>query len=110
MLRRTFVLALLSALSARAWALDVPKRTPPKRASFHISNVLTVKVPKGAKTVRTWFAVPQEDAYSIVRNFNVNVDGDYGTEYARDSWDNKVGYVGDLPANHPPLRFLLLIL
>src|ERR1700691_3707563 len=93
MLRRAFVLALLSAFSVRASALDVPRTTSPKQASFHISNVLTVKVPKGAKTVRVWFAVPQEDPYSIVRNFNVNVDGDYGTQYARDSWGNRVGYV-----------------
>jgi transglutaminase-like putative cysteine protease len=93
MLRRAFVLALLSVLSAGAWALDVPRTTPPKQASFHISNVLTVKVPKGAKTVRVWFAVPQEDAYSSVRNFDVNVSGDYGIRYARDSWGNRVGYL-----------------
>jgi transglutaminase-like putative cysteine protease len=93
MLRRAFVLALLSVLSVRAWALDVPRTTPPKQASFHISNVLTVKVPKGAKTVRVWFAVPQEDAYSSVRNFDVNVPGDYGIRYARDSWGNRVGYL-----------------
>jgi transglutaminase-like putative cysteine protease len=93
MLRRAFVLALLSVLSVRAWALDVPRTTPPKQASFHISNVLTVKVPKGAKTVRVWFAVPQEDAYSSVRNFDVNVFGDYGIRYARDSWGNRVGYL-----------------
>jgi hypothetical protein len=75
MLRRAFVLVLLSALSVGAWALDVPKTTSPKQASFHISNVLTLKVPKGAKVVRVWLAVPQEDAYSTVRNFNVNVAG-----------------------------------
>jgi len=91
--RRAFVLALLSALSVGAWALDVPKTAPPKQASFHISNVLTVKVPKGAKIVRAWFAVPQEDAYSVVRNFNVNVDADYRIQYARDSWGNRVGYI-----------------
>ena len=93
MLQRAFVLALLSALPVWAGALDVPKTTSPKQAAFHISNVFAVKVPKGAKTVRVWFAVPQEDAYSIVRNFNVNVAGDHGIQYARDSWGNRVGYV-----------------
>jgi hypothetical protein len=93
MLRRAFVLALASALSVGAWALDVPKTTSPKQASFHISNVLTVKVFKGAKKVRVWFAVPQEDSYSIVRNFSANVDGDYGIQYTRDSWGNRVGYI-----------------
>lgn len=96
--RRAFVLALLSALSMCAWGLDAPKTDAPKtespkQAAFHISNVLTVKVPKGAKTVRVWFAVPQEDRYSIVSKFSVNVDGDYGIQYARDSWGNRVGYI-----------------
>jgi transglutaminase-like putative cysteine protease len=105
MLRRTFVLALFSALCVGAWTLDVPKTAPPKHASFHVSNVLTVKVPKGAKTVRVWFAVPQEDGYSIVRNFNVNVAGDYGIQYDRDSWGNRVGYM-DL--ENPPGDQVLL--
>ena len=74
-----------------ALAVDAPRTLPPKQASFHISNVLTIKVPKGAKTVRVWFAVPQEDAYSIVRNFAVA--SDYAARYARDSWGNRVGYV-----------------
>src|ERR1700685_3591951 len=93
MLQRASFLALLSALSTWASAPDVPKIASPKQASFHISNVLTVKVPNGAKTVRVWFAVPQEDAYSTLHNFNVNGPGDYGIQYARDSWGNRVGYV-----------------
>jgi transglutaminase-like putative cysteine protease len=93
MLRRALVLALSSALSVGAWTPDVPKTASPKQASFHISNVLSVKMPKGAKRVRVWFAVPQEDPYSIVSHFNVNMDGDYGVQYARDSWGNRVGYV-----------------
>jgi len=93
MLRRAFALAFFSALSVWTWAMDVTKTTSPKQASFHISNVLTVKVVKGAKKVRVWFAVPQEDPYSIVSNFTMQVDGDYGIQYARDSWGNRVGYV-----------------
>ena len=93
MLRRAFILALFSALSVWASAIDVPKTTLPKQASFHINNILTVKIPKGVKTVRVWFAVPQEDPYSIVRNFNVNTGGGYTIQYARDSWGNRVGHV-----------------
>ena len=85
------LLLLLSTFCLGAGAADVNKTAPPKQASFHITNVLTVKVPKGARTVRIWFAVPQEDAYSVVRNFNVA--GDYPVRYDRDSWGNKVGYV-----------------
>jgi hypothetical protein len=91
MLRRAFVLALLSILSVGAFAADAPKVVLPKQASFHVTNVFTVKVPKGAKTVRVWFAVPQEDAYSAIRNFTVA--GDYAVRYDRDSWGNRVGYV-----------------
>lgn len=91
MLRRAFVLVSLSVLSVLAFAADAAKTSPPKQASFHISNVLTVKVPKGAKKVRVWFAVPREDAYSNVRNFKVA--GDYAVRYDRDSWGNRVGYV-----------------
>lgn len=91
MLRRIDILLLLSVLSAGALAADSGKTTAAKQAAFHISNVLTIKVPKEAKTVRVWFAVPQEDAYSVVRNFKVA--SDYAVRYDRDSWGNRVGYV-----------------
>jgi Transglutaminase-like superfamily len=91
MLLRTCVFAALAASCLGAYAADTPKSTPAKQASFHISNVFTIKVPKGAKTVRAWFAIPQEDNYSSVRNFNVA--SDYPIRYDKDSWGNKVGYV-----------------
>ena len=88
-MRRT-VLALVFALFPPVFAAQAPQ-TPPKQASFHLSNTFVVKVPKGAKSVRIWFAVPQEDAYSMVRNFSVT--SDYAVQYQRDSWENRVGYV-----------------
>jgi len=87
---RAFALALMSALFLPVFATEATQ-TPPKQASFHISNTFAVKVPKGAKSVRIWFAVPQEDAYSMVRNFTVT--SDYAVQYQRDSWENRVGYV-----------------
>jgi Transglutaminase-like superfamily len=90
MLQRICVLAALYAFCLGACAADLPKQ-PAKQASFHINNVFTLKVPKGVKTVRVWFAIPQEDAFSVVRNFNVN--SEYPVRYDRDSWGNKVGYV-----------------
>jgi hypothetical protein len=81
---------LLLAVSLPVSAADVSKTHPPKQASFHIRNVFTIKVPPGAKTVRMWFAVPQEDAYSTIRNFNVS--GGYPARITRDSWGNRVGY------------------
>lgn len=89
MLRRVCVFAVLFALYPRAFTASQP--APAKHASFHINNVFTVKVPNGAKTVRVWFAIPQEDASSVVRN--LMVASDYPVRYDRDSWGNKVGYV-----------------
>ncbi|MGA7220517.1 MAG: transglutaminase-like domain-containing protein, partial [Candidatus Sulfotelmatobacter sp.] len=91
MLRNFFIVALSLGLYTSASAVDTSKVSPPNHASFHIKNSLTVKVPKGAKTVRIWFAVPQEDGYSVIRNFNVATD--YAVQFDRDSWGNRVGYV-----------------
>ena len=83
--------AALCVFSLGVFLADGPKPVPGKQASFHVSNAFTVKVPKGTKTSRVWFAVPQEDNYSVVRNFKVA--SDYAVRYERDSWGNRVGYV-----------------
>ena len=63
-------MVLLSlVLAASATAADSPKR-----AGFHVKNTFTVKVPKGAQRVRVWFALPQEDAWSTIRNLNLTSD------------------------------------
>jgi transglutaminase-like putative cysteine protease len=41
--------------------------------------------------VRIWFAVPQEDAQSVIRDFAVS--SSHPVRYAADSSDNRVGYV-----------------
>ncbi len=48
-------------------------------------------MPHGARSVRIWIAVPQEDEYSAIRNFQMA--GDYAVRFARDSWGNRVGYM-----------------
>jgi transglutaminase-like putative cysteine protease len=63
----------------------------PKRATFAITNVLTVKVPEGAKQVRIWFAVPQDDAESEVRSFTT--EAAHPIRYGKDSQGNKIGYL-----------------
>ncbi len=62
-----------------------------QQASFHVKNAFTVKIPKGAQRVRVWFAVPQQDAQSVIRNFSVAADGP--VRYEVDSWGNRVGYI-----------------
>ena len=94
MLRRTvscgavLSLALLCCVTARTQA---QKSARPEQASFHVKNAFIVKVPQGAHNVRVWFAVPQEDAYSVITNFNVT--SDYPVRYDWDSWGNKEGYL-----------------
>ena len=41
--------------------------------------------------MRLWFAVPQEDAASVVRDFRVIAD--FPVQYFRDDWGNRVAYV-----------------
>ncbi len=63
----------------------------PKEAAFHVKNAFVVKVPQGAHRVRVWFAVPQEDAYSVITNFSATSDAP--VRYDWDSWGNKEGFV-----------------
>jgi hypothetical protein len=60
-------------VSFRMFGGDVSNRTQPRPASFETKNEFRVQ-PKGTKTVRMWFAVPQEDAVSVVREFRVTAD------------------------------------
>ena len=81
-------MVLLSlVLAASATAADSPKR-----AGFHVKNTFTVKVPKGAQRVRVWFALPQEDAWSTIRNLNLTSDAGK-IDVDEDSWGNRVGYL-----------------
>jgi transglutaminase-like putative cysteine protease len=87
-------------ISVPAFGGDVSKPAQPKQASFQIRNEFKVHVPKGAKTVRMWFSVPQEDAASVIREFNVAAD--FPVHYYRDDWGNRVGYAEvNAPAEGP---------
>ena len=74
-----------------ALTYDASGATAPHSASFQVQNVLTVKVPKDAHTVRIWFAVPQQNAYTVVTDFTATTP--YHVQYHEDSWGNRVGYV-----------------
>ncbi|HXQ26694.1 MAG TPA: transglutaminase domain-containing protein [Candidatus Acidoferrales bacterium] len=92
-------LSLLVFCCTAALGGDAAKAAPPEQAAFQVKNVLTVKIPKDAQTVRVWFAVPQEDAYSTITNFSVATD--YPVHYDWDSWGNKVGYLEVRGASQP---------
>jgi hypothetical protein len=92
--------AVVLGISALTFGGDVSKPVQPREASFQVKNEFTVKVPKGAKSVRMWFAVPQEDAVSAVHDFNVHAD--FPIHYYRDDWGNRVGYAElNAPAEGP---------
>ena len=94
------VAGVAMGVSVRMFGGDVSNRTQPKQASFEIKNEFKVQPPKGAKTVRMWFAVPQEDAVSVVREFRVAAD--FPVQYFRDDWGNRVGYAEvNSPAEGP---------
>ena len=90
MLRYAFTAIVLSSFCILASGAEISQITQPKHAAFSIKNLLTVRGVKDAKIVRIWFAVPQEDANSDVRDFKVTAD--YPIRYDRDSWGNRVGY------------------
>jgi hypothetical protein len=61
-------------VSVRVLGGDVSKRVQPRQASFQDKNEFKVRSPKGAKSVRMWFAVPREDAVSVIREFRVTAN------------------------------------
>ena len=61
-------------VSVRMFGGDVSKRAQPSEASFQNRNEFKAQSPKGAKSVRMWFAVPREDASSVIRELRVTAD------------------------------------
>lgn len=97
------IAGVVTGISALTFGGDLTKPVQPRDASFQIKNEFTVKVPKGAKSVRMWFAVPQEDAVSAVRDFNVHAD--FPVHYFKDDWGNRVGYAELIAPPKAPSRF-----
>src|SRR5262245_50738987 len=81
------ILALSGLQAALTWALEAP----PKRATFAVTNTLTVQVPDGTQQVRVWFAVPQNDAQSDIQN--LTAEAPYPVRYTKDSQGNTIGYL-----------------
>lgn len=63
----------------------------PRSATFDVRHELKVMVPDGAKRVRVWFALPQDDPTQSVSDFRVEAPYPYRVE--RDSEGNKVLYL-----------------
>jgi transglutaminase-like putative cysteine protease len=93
---RKYLLPLMLLALFAGFITASAQTAQPKKASFRVKNLITIKVPAGSKQVRMWLAVPQTDAVTEVRNLNVK--SDYPVQYREDSWGNQVGY---LVANSP---------
>jgi hypothetical protein len=82
----TMVLALLATWAApsSASAHDEAPRARPRKATFEVTNRLDV-VPDGAKRLRVWFAMPQDDPAQRVRHFEVECSHPTRVSTRRDS-------------------------
>jgi transglutaminase-like putative cysteine protease len=65
--------------------------TPPRKATFEARHEVKVTVPEGAKTVRVWLAMPQDDPAQKVRDFKVAAPAAH--RITTDSEGNKAVYV-----------------
>jgi transglutaminase-like putative cysteine protease len=90
MLRKPYFAVLILGLAWSVSAADFSLAASPQEAEFRITNLLTIRVPKDAKRVRIWFAVPQQDANTAIQSFKVTTD--LPVRYNSDSWGNRVGY------------------
>ena len=53
---------------------DVPTRAQPRHATYQTRSDYKARAPQAAKSARMWFAVPREDAASVIREFRVTAD------------------------------------
>lgn len=96
-------LGMPSLFSIASAAKGGPPRV--KQAAFELQNELTVHVPEGAKRVRVWFALPQEnDPAQQVSNFRVEAPYPYRIE--RDSEGSRVLYLEALSPKQKEFKVL----
>lgn len=69
-----------------------PRTGPLRKATFDIRNEVTVKVPEGARRVRMWLALPQEDdPAQQVRDLKIEAPVAY--RFERDSEGSRILYL-----------------
>ncbi len=79
-----------------AWAAGV------KTATFDATHAFDVKVPEGAKSVRAWFALPQDDPDQVVRDLTADVPGE--VRVVMDQFGNSHLYVELAGADVKPFK------
>ena len=72
------------------------KAQPLRKATFELKNEVIVQVPDGAKRVRVWTALPQDDPAQEIKNLKIEAPYPYRVEL--DSEGSKVLFLeGDAP-------------
>ena len=61
---------------------------PLRKATFELKNEITVQIPEGAKRVRVWAALPQDDPAQQIKNLKIDAPYPYRVEL--DSEGSKV--------------------
>jgi len=92
-MRTTIVTMALAigAACASADAAQAPAAKAGKSATFDARNELKVPVPEGAKSVRIWFAMPQDTPEQKIENWKV--DSSAPNKITTDDHGNKAVYV-----------------
>ena len=62
-----------------------------RKATFELKNEITVQVPDGAKRVRVWTALPQDDPAQEIKNLKIDAPYPYRVEL--DSEGSKVLFI-----------------
>ena len=88
-----FALGLLLVNPPTAKAVDSTKEGPQqlRHATFDLRNEVKIKVPEGAKQVRVWMALPQEEEAQQVSDMRVETP--YPWRIGRDSEGSRVLYL-----------------
>ncbi|MBI3270585.1 MAG: transglutaminase domain-containing protein [Planctomycetes bacterium] len=77
-----------AAPTAAAPAAAIPAA---RKATFDVRHELAVTLPDGAKRVRVWFVLPQDDPSQDVKD--LKIEAPYPTRVTKDSENNKVLYL-----------------
>src|SRR5713226_8235195 len=98
-----FPLLALQILGLLAFTRSLEAQ-PLRKATFELRNEITVQVPEGAKRVRVWSALPQDDPAQQIKNLKIEAPFPYRVEL--DSEGSKVLF---LEADAPKAKELKII-
>lgn len=95
--RILWIFGIVTGLSMGVWSVWAVAKTAKdggalRRANFELRNELTVNIPEGAKKVRVWFALPQDDD-AAQKVSGLRIEAPYPHRVERDSEGSKVLYL-----------------